>query len=252
LKKRDVIVRISSTLTVLSTLSLLAGCGGGGGGGGSSTPLGPPPVNTVDFSSGFPASIDTVLVNNVNSNQPNLLGKPTKQATSLFTIAPMTITKFTNSFEFAIDAGASNGDGLTFCMQGLSSTALGGYGEKLGYGNITKSVAVKFDTFQNAGDPSANCTGLFVNGVDPIGGTDLTPSGIDLHSGDTFAVHTDYDGTTLTVTIRDTTTNVTATQHYTVDIPSQVGGNAAFVGFTGASDVGTHPQQLLEWKITSP
>jgi hypothetical protein len=60
-----------------------------------------------------------------------------------------------------------------------------------------------------------------------------------------------YDGTTLTVTITDATTLVYATQTYTVNIPSIVGGNTAYVGFTGATGGATATQNVLSWTYTA-
>jgi hypothetical protein len=71
---------------------------------------------------------------------------------------------------------------MTFCIQNQGLSALGGPGGGLGFGpdpygdqslHITKSVAVKFDIYQNWPDPSNNSTGLFTNGQVPLGGYDL-------------------------------------------------------------------------------
>jgi hypothetical protein len=78
----------------------------------------------------------------------------------------------------------------------------------------------------------------------------LNGTGIDLHSGHTFNASLVYDGTTLQVTITDTTTQAKATQSYTVNIPSIVGGNTAFVGFTGATGGLTATQNVLSWTYT--
>ena len=56
-----------------------------------------------------------------------------------------------------------------------------------------------------------------------------------------------YDGTTLKVTITDTVTQATATQSYAVNIPSLVGGNTGYVGFTGGTGGLTAVQKLLNW-----
>jgi len=44
-----------------------------------------------------------------------------------------------------------------------------------------------------------------------------------------------YDGTKLTMTITDTVTNATFTTSWTINIPAIVGGNTAYVGFTGGT-----------------
>ena len=92
----------------------------------------------------------------------------------------------------------------------------------------------------------ADSTGIFTNGVSPTTpATDLTGK-VDLHSGHTFNVAMVYDGTTLSVTITDATTNATATQTYTIDIPGTVGGSAAYVGFTGGTGGLTATQDILK------
>src|SRR5262249_58954743 len=101
---------------------------------------------------------------------------------------------------------------------------------------IGKSVAVKFDLYNNQGE-GVDSTGLYTNGAAPtnLGSIDLTPTGLNLHSGDVFQVNMTYDGATLSVTIKDTQTNTSATQNYTINIPTTVGGTTAFVGFTGGT-----------------
>ena len=63
----------------------------------------------------------------------------------------------------------------------------------------------------------------------------LEPSNIDLHSGHVFNVSLTYNGTVLQETVTDATTGATYVHNYTVNIPALVGGNTAFVGFTGAT-----------------
>ena len=96
-------------------------------------------------------------------------------------------------------------------------------------------MAVKFDLYQNAGDPSGNSTGIFVDGAVPVGGIDLTGSGINLHSGDKMHADIAYDGEALTLTITDLVTQATWSQPFAIDIPDIVGGNTAYVGFTAGT-----------------
>jgi hypothetical protein len=111
---------------------------------------------------------------------------------------------------------------------------------------------VKFDLFNNAGE-GANSTGLYINGAAPTTpATDLTQSGVQLHSGNPFRVHMTYDGTTLTVTITDTVTGATATQNYAVNIPATVGGSNCQPGNYGLDlcyghPVSSHGYQLRRW-----
>jgi hypothetical protein len=60
-----------------------------------------------------------------------------------------------------------------------------------------------------------------------------------------------YNGTTLTMTITDTTTPAnTFTTSWTINIPATVGGNTAYVGFTGATGGSTAIQDIITWTYT--
>ena len=111
---------------------------------------------------------------------------------------------------------------------------------------------MKFDLSNNAGE-GPNSTGIFTNAVSPtVPAIDLTPSGIDLHSGDVLNVHMSYDGSNLVMTITDTTTNGTFTQSWPINIAATVGGNTAFVGFTGGTGGNTAIQDILNWTYGTP
>ena len=112
-------------------------------------------------------------------------------------------------------------------------------------------MAIKFDLFSNAGE-GPDSTGLYTNGIDPTfpPSTDLSTTRINLHSGDIFNAQIAYNGTAVTVVITDTVTNASATQTYTINIPSTVGGNTAYVGFTGGTDNGTATQDILTWSFS--
>jgi hypothetical protein len=198
------------------------------------------------------------------------------EAGSVFTTSRVLVSNFNTTFTFRMHDGTTpSADGMAFVIQGSSPQALGGAGGGLGYGSdhpggpqgIPNSVAIKFDLFNNAGE-GTNSTGIFFNGDSPTIPTkpgeasiDLTSSGIDLHSQDVFQVNLTYDGTTLTETITDETmvSHPTFTHSYTVDIPSFVGGNVGYVGFSGGTgglttvaDVQTWTYQFVEPKPGQP
>ena len=117
----------------------------------------------------------------------------------------------------------------------------------LGYQGIGDSVAVKFDLHSNAGE-GIDSTGLFTDGALPtVPSIDLTGTGINLHSGDMMHAHLSYDGNALTLTITDLVTNATWIRPFAIDIPTIVGGNAAYVGFTAGTGNSTAVQQILNW-----
>ena len=116
---------------------------------------------------------------------------------------------------------------------------------------ITNSVAVKFDLYSNNGE-GPDSTGLYVNGASPTTpAVDMTGSGIDLHSGDIFRVHMTYDGTNLAMTITDAATAASFSISWPVNIPTTIGANTAYAGFTGATGGYTSNQNILSWTMSS-
>jgi len=222
----------------VATAAYTIGSSGGGG---------------VGFGSGFTAG--SMVLNGNAAITGSALSlttvSPTFQVASAWFPTALNVQKFTTDFTFQLSAGSPTADGFTFAIQGNSTAAIGGSGGKLGYGNILKSVAVKFDLYNNAGE-GTDSTGLYLNGPDPtVPAVDMTSSGVDLHSGHVFAVHIVYDGTNLTMTITDTTnTALTFTQAWPVNIPGTVGANTAFVGFTGGTGGYTANQSVLTWTYT--
>ena len=111
-------------------------------------------------------------------------GKDFVAATSAFFPNTVNVQQFNTSFDFQITNPAA--DGFTFTIQGVGPTAVGTDGASLGYGGMPNSVAVKFDLYNNAGE-GPDSTGLYINGAIPsIPAIDLTPTGINLHSGDIY------------------------------------------------------------------
>src|SRR5262249_49932235 len=118
-------------------------------------------------------------------------------------------------------------------------------------GGLNNSVAVKFDLFNNAGEGS-NSTGLYTNGASPtIPAIDLTSSGINLQNSDLMRATLSYDGATLTETLTDAVTGAVFSTSYTVNIPQTVGGNTAFVGFTGGTGGLTSVQDVQTWTFNN-
>ncbi len=205
----------------------------------------------VDFSGGFAHAASQMAFNgSTQLKKPRLAltSLNNDEAGSAFYTTPVDVTGFTSEFTFQLSSGAGTGAGFTFTIQGVAPTAIGSNGAGLGYAGITRSVAIKFDLYNDNGE-GVDSTGLFSGGANPTntGSIDLTPSGVDLHSGDVMMVNMTYNGTTLAVTIIDTVTEQSATQDYTVNIPSLVGGNVAYVGFTAGAEGSPTFQDILTW-----
>jgi hypothetical protein len=179
------------------------------------------------------------------------------EAGSGFYATPLNIQSFTTDFSFQLTT--PNADGFAFVIQNDGTTALGPSGGGLGYGpdtpgvtaGIPSSVAVKFDLYNNNGE-GTNSTGLYINGASPTTPATTLGGNVNLHSGDVFNVHIIYNGTSLTLTITDAAVPAdTFTTSWTVNIPSTVGGNTAYAGFTGGTGGATAIQDILNWTFTS-
>ena len=171
------------------------------------------------------------------------------EAASAFFNTPVNAQFFTSDFTFQLTNAQA--DGFTICIQDQGPTALGADGGDLGYGGspgIGHSVAVKFDLYSNAGE-GPNSTGIFTDGADPtVPAIDLTPSGINLHSGDVLRARLIYYNPVLTLEIVDTANDTDYfSTRFTIDIPATTGGNTAYVGFTGGAGGQSAIQEILTW-----
>ena len=170
------------------------------------------------------------------------------QAGSVFYNNPVNVQAFTNNFTFQILNPVA--DGFTFILQNSGPNALGGPEAGLGYVTIQTSLAIKFDLYNNAGE-GPDSTGLFKNGNTPtVPAVDMSGSGINLHSGDFINANMTYDGTTLTMTLTDLQTSAIFTHAWTINIPTTIHANNAFVGFTGGTGFGSSTQTITNWVYT--
>jgi fibronectin type 3 domain-containing protein len=203
----------------------------------------------LNFASGFAGAGTQLTLNRsakINGSSLQLTDGGTAETASAFSTNAFDVTRFTTQFNFQLSNATA--DGFTFAIQGVGANAVGAGGGGLGYSGLAKSVAVKFDLYNNAGEGTSS-TGLYTNGATPtnVGSINLIPAGINLRSGHVFSASITYDGTTLKVTITDTSTNVSASQSYAVNIPAIVGGNTAFVGFTAGTGGLSANQNIRSW-----
>jgi len=157
------------------------------------------------------------------------------QAGSFFTVTPIDVESFHLTFRFGVSSGSGGvcADGFAFVLAASGPDVLGRKGSDLGYGGIPRSFAVKFDLFQNPGDPQTQSTGYFSNGAVPIGGRSLDYVTLCEHA---TSVTLDYDGANLHIVLRDETMSAQFDWVWSnVDIASTLGTRAAYLGFTGGT-----------------
>ena len=222
----------------------------------ATVPLAP----AVDFSNGFAGASGLTF----NGTAAKIVGSSlqltdgiSNEASSIFTNSTVNIQRFVTSF--TLQDTNPNADGMTFTIQNVAPTAVGGNGGSLGYGptsgttgGIASSVALKFDLFSNNGE-GTDSTGVFTNGAAPTnaGSVDMTPTFVNLHTGDVFLVVLQYDGATLQETVTDTVSHASFSHNYSINIPSTIGANSAYIGFTGGTGGQNAIQNVLSWSFTS-
>ena len=153
-------------------------------------------------------------------------------------------TMFDTHFTYTEGAGTTGSSGFTFTLQNAASSPDGGAGTAaigslttgLGYAGIGNSFAVAFNIDSTQGNQGI---AFETNGAAPGGYIALgnnTPGGtpVSLTDGVPIGVEISYDGTTVTVTLTEGTNVFSLTD--TVNIQSLVGGNSAYIGFTGSTN----------------
>jgi hypothetical protein len=192
---------------------------------------------------------------------------PGQEVGAAWYVVPVSVSTFTTHYTVQFTSAA--GQGMTFCIQNQNPTssdgtskyvsggpyALANAQEGLGYSGSTNgayaqiagfntSLAVIFDLNNGSG----NLTGLYTNGANPVGSSiDMSSSGVSLHNGHPLNVTLAYNGTTLALTVTDSVSNASFSHSWTINIPATVGGNTAYVGFTGSTGYSFANQYIQSW-----
>jgi Bacterial lectin/Chitobiase/beta-hexosaminidase C-terminal domain len=210
------------------------------------------PVYAINFAQGFTDAVSSGLMQfngstDLDDFRLQLTNGEDDEAGSAFYTRPVNIAAFTTDFTFQLSNPQA--DGMTFTIQGVGATALGAIGGGLGYAGIPKSVAIKFDLYNNGGEGS-DSTGLFTSGNSPtVPAIDLTNTPINLHSGDYFDAHITYDGLNLTMTLTDSISLQSWSHAWPINIPAAAGGNTAYMGFTAGTGGLSSSQKITSWTL---
>ncbi|MBB5056715.1 hypothetical protein HDF16_001400 [Granulicella aggregans] len=171
------------------------------------------------------------------------------------------VSSFESDFDFQLTD--ANADGFAFVLQSNGPNAIGSSGSGLGYGNpaggtgasITNSLAVAFDLHSNQGEGS-NSVRLEENGVTKslnpnfTAPVDLTPSGLDLHSGHRFHARIfSQNSDQIEVMLTDLVTQKSTDFTLFLSTAYPLGGSAFYAGFTGGTGAGTAIQTIYDWSI---
>lgn len=195
------------------------------------------------------------------------------QAGAAYSTSPITLgasATFSTTFQFRLSnpGGIHAADGITFVLA-ANPTGLGGTGVGMGYSGVPNSVAIEFDTYNNAGFGLGNNDGNSSNHVAVDVNGSLTNSALHnvygiqtcdapygpgcMSNGNVWTATIGYDGATklLSVAVKDAAMAVAdvAINSYFIDIAAALGTNTAFVGFTAATGAGWENQDILNWQF---
>jgi hypothetical protein len=197
-------------------------------------------------------------------NALRIVPSATFQSGSFFSTTAVTLASnvsFSTFFSFRIsstagtfgDGDGAGADGLVFVVQ-TNSNSVGGAGGGIGYQNISNSLGIEFDTYDNGaglGDPDGNHVAINTGGIlSPNLGAQ--PVANRLNDGNLWYAWVDYDGNTdnLEVRLGSTTTRpASALLSANVDLTTVLGGTNAFVGFTSATGSGFGNHDIVSWEF---
>ncbi len=157
--------------------------------------------------------------------------------------------------------GPIGADGIAFVIQTLSNT-VGGAGGSLGYGGITPSVEVEFDTYSNGTDPdfngdlrANNHIAIMKNGdaINHLAYSNVS-STLNLSGGYDITAFVDYNGAANLLEVRwskDGLRPDSAGLSYNIDLASIFGTNPVFVGFTGGTGANWSEQDIVNWTFNA-
>lgn len=180
------------------------------------------------------------------------------QAGSAFLTNPFRVdqsTLFETRFDFLI-SGGDGSDGLAFVIHSDEdgASAVGGPGGNLGYGGISRSLAIEFDTHLNVfaseiSDPNDNHVAVSVFGRPGFQVATGIPS-FDLNAGDIISALINYDGAALDVFLSDedlfSDTPILSTP---LSLETVIGRGDAFFGFTAGTGDGFNAHDILNWDL---
>ena len=148
---------------------------------------------------------------------------------------------WTASFTYNSHGGGA--DGAVFILQTTNATALGASGGGLGYAGINNSLAFQINLYNGPG------IALAKNGTS---GSYLPATPVNPASTNDINVTLNWANGVLSATLTDTGTAATYSTNYTVgSLLPILGGNVAYIGFSGGDGGVTSVQTISKFQFHS-
>lgn len=182
------------------------------------------------------------------------------QASSVFLKNRMSLSNqasFSAAFDFQIsdpqgirDSDGQGADGIVFVVQTQSNTA-GGSGGSIGYGGLTNSVGIEFDTWNNGSrgsynDADGNHVGININGeVSSIEQRNVVTR---MNNGGIWNAWVDYDGITDLLEVRIADDGIRSSEAFLsldIDLATVLGSPDAYIGFTSGTGAAGGDHDIL-------
>jgi hypothetical protein len=197
--------------------------------------------------------------------KPSIIGKELKLLSqnagpvSAFMLDKQPITNFYTSF--TVRFAANRADGMTFCIQNQSVNALGGGGGNLGVIGISPGAAIRIDNYYGPDGrlsvgflPTTTAMSSRGSGFDDLAESgDITQSlGLSTNGDWLLNVEIKYSNNNLTYIVSNARMPelAYAVSMGNIDLPRLVGGNTAWMGFTGGTGGLSADIFISNWKIT--
>jgi hypothetical protein len=158
---------------------------------------------------------------------------------------------FDSTFDVTSRGPAVHADGFAFVVQADGAGAIGGRGGSIGYGGMTHSVAVEFDTYRNRGEADGNHVAVVTHGRSDQPQPDAAPAPTLLFGG-RLHVRVGYAAGTLRVSLRRADEPWTHVLTRSVDLAAELGTGPVRVGFTAATGTSVSTQDVVSWRLTQP
>jgi hypothetical protein len=178
---------------------------------------------------------------------------PHSAASAWSTTMVATDGSFTTTFELSLGRHGGFGDGVAFVLQNVGTDVLGWGGGGLGYRTIAPSVAIEFDTYQNAYETDGNHVALVIDG-DVEAATTTKQIPFSLYKG---AVQSTVSYDAATTKLRVWVKRVgqlgkgTLAVEQRIDLTEALGGDSAYAGFTGATGSNFALQDVTSWILNA-